>query len=87
MPTYWYDIAGPTCVYRAFIGDRLAYVGVTRNTLGRFSKHAVQKSWWQDVDRIDIDWHDTRAEAFAAEKRAISDERPLYNVARPRVGA
>lgn len=84
MATYWYDIAGPTCLYRAFIGDELAYVGVTCNLLGRFSKHNHQKPWWRRVTWIQTEWYETRAEAFEAEKDAIARENPRYNVARPK---
>lgn len=73
-----------TCVYRAWIGDQLAYIGITCNPLGRFSKHQHQKGWWKTVDRIDVEWFDTRHEALRAESDAILAESPLYNVARAR---
>lgn len=85
MSAYKDVIAGKTCVYRAYIDGDLAYVGVTRNLLGRFSKHNSQRPWWRDVDRISLNWFDTRAEAFAAERVAIHTEFPLYNIARPKV--
>ena len=88
MATYWSDMANsPTCVYRCYdeLGD-LLYVGLTRNTLGRFSKHAHQKPWWPEVEHIELEWFETRDEAFAAEKRAIAAEDPAFNISRPRVG-
>jgi predicted GIY-YIG superfamily endonuclease len=88
MGTYWNDLADrPTCVYRAYIDDDLAYVGITRNPPGRFSKHLSLKSWWRQVDHIDLEWFDNRTQALAAERAAIHDEDPIYDVVRPRVGA
>ena len=72
-----------TCVYRAFIGMELAYVGVTRNPLGRFANHRSRKPWWAKVDHVNLEWFGNRAEALRAELQAISSEEPIYNVARP----
>ena len=73
-----------TCVYRAWIGRELAYIGITCNPLGRFSKHHCQKEWWKLVDRIDIEWFSSRHEALRAESEAIASEMPRYNIARTR---
>lgn len=71
-------------LYRAYIGDRLAYVGLTVNPPGRFARHGVIKPWWRDVTRIDIEEIQSREDALDAEAEAIACEGPLYNVARPR---
>lgn len=73
-----------TCLYRAWIGEELAYIGITRNPDGRFSKHRYQKTWWPAVDRIDIEWFSTRQDALRAESEAIYAECPRFNVARTR---
>ena len=31
------------------------------------------------VERIDIEWFETRPDAISAEERAIKNERPMYN--------
>jgi len=78
------DIAGPTWLYRLFYGDgRLAYVGVTLDPRARFLIHH-RKPWWPGVVRVDLRWMPNRDAAFAAERQAIRDERPLHNIARPK---
>lgn len=71
------DLAG---VYRMFDhAGKLLYVGVT-DRVGRFDEHAV-KRFFPLVATITVEWHDTRASALVAEKRAIATERPRYNIA------
>lgn len=72
-----------TWVYRAYINGRLAYVGITRNPRGRFSRHACTKDWWAEVDDITYEEFDNRADALRAETLAIHNEHPLHNIARP----
>lgn len=86
MATHYYSdmVDRKTCVYRAFIGDRLAYVGLTLNPKGRFSAHS-RKPWWREVTRVDLEWFDGREAAKEAERAAIRDESPLYNIYRPKV--
>jgi transcriptional regulator with XRE-family HTH domain len=70
-----------TALYRFFdAADVLLYVGITDNIAARWNKHANEKRWWSDVARKTVDWHDSRTDAELIEKRAILDERPLYNV-------
>lgn len=86
MATYWSDMCDrPTCVYRAYIGDELAYVGLTCSPLGRVSTHRSRKPWWVRVTRVDLEWFDNRTDAQNAERTAIRDEDPIYNIVRPRV--
>lgn len=69
-------------LYRFFnANDELLYVGVTMNPPQRFRTHALLKEWWDEVDRIDLERHETRADVLAAEEAAIRTERPLHNVA------
>lgn len=72
---------GRTAVYRLFDANgELLYVGCSLNPPARCEKHSKHKPWWHEVaDRAD-EWHDTRAEAEAAEKLAIQTENPKYNV-------
>ncbi len=81
---YWYDIAGPTWMYRLFSGETLLYVGVSSDTRSRFRKHRYKKAWWPSVDRVEYRWFPSREAAFSAEREAIIQERPQHNVARPK---
>lgn len=70
----------PTSVYRFF--DKtgaLLYVGITHNPGSRWSGH-TSRAWWQDVANTSIEPYPDRASAQAAEKRAILDEQPRYNL-------
>lgn len=70
-----------TALYRFFdCNDDLLYVGISLSPLNRWAQHKADKPWIEDVASTTIDWHDTRAEALEAERRAIIEEHPLYNV-------
>jgi hypothetical protein len=75
---------GRTALYRHFDGDVLLYVGIALAPVSRLSAHWSVSHWMHRVTRIDVAWHDTRADAEAAEIQAIRDEAPLYNVAHAR---
>ena len=84
MATYYSDMVNRrTCVYRTYDHDgTLLYVGISMNPDGRLYQHR-KSAWWPLVDEVTIQWFDGREAAKAAERRAIDDEEPLYNVARP----
>lgn len=73
-------------LYR-FYGDtgQLLYVGITQDPGKRLAQHTATKNWWTSVRGISIDWYSSRDDAAAAERRAITVERPLMNVQRPSV--
>ena len=59
-------------------GD-LLYIGITNDPLRRFSQHQSDKEWWSQVTNICQQSFQTREALQDAEKRAIQNERPLYN--------
>lgn len=59
---------------------RLLYVGMTGNLPQRIADHEV-KRWYTLVAEIKIEWFPHKAAARLAERRAISGERPRYNIA------
>jgi predicted GIY-YIG superfamily endonuclease len=70
-----------TALYRHF--DRhgtLLYVGIARDVARRSSKHDANADWADLIVRIDVEHHDTRELALAAEARAIKAEHPVYNI-------
>lgn len=76
------DFRRRTALYRLFDAQgRLLYVGIAFNPRDRWRGHCSTKSWWQQVDRREVEWHDSRSEAQIAEAAAITEERPLYNIA------
>lgn len=72
----------PTTLYRLYdSNDRLLYVGIAGNPGRRFEQHASDKPWWREVARTDLEHFDSREGAATAERKAISAEGPLHNVA------
>lgn len=72
----------PTALYRHYDSDGvLLYVGITKDTEHRFKSHAAYAIWPQFAARHTGEWFGDRADAFAAEKAAIQEERPLFNKA------
>jgi hypothetical protein len=70
-----------TAVYRMFDSDdALLYVGMTKNFGQRWQSEAKQMPWWPEVSRQTVEWHPSREDAGAAERKAIRDECPRYNV-------
>lgn len=73
---------GKTALYRFFDdADRLLYVGITSNARKRWADHRryAATTWWPLAARVTVAWHDTRADAAAAELRIIRTKAPLYN--------
>lgn len=70
-------------LYRLFNENgRLLYVGITNNPSVRFVHHKMEKTWWTDVARREIEWFASRDDALKAEVRAIHQESPLWNVSK-----
>ncbi len=67
-------------LYRLFGTDGLLYVGVSDKWSRRMDEHAGHQWWWSQVTRVDLEHYVNRAEVLAAERAAIKDERPRYNV-------
>jgi predicted GIY-YIG superfamily endonuclease len=68
-------------LYRFFdAGSDLLYVGVTNDPGRRWGQHANDKPWWHEVDHIEIERYPDRESVLAAERKAIQEEHPRYNV-------
>lgn len=68
-------------LYRHFdAAGNLLYVGISFNALHRLSQHREHSSWFEKIARVDILQFETREAAAAAEKNAIQEENPVYNV-------
>lgn len=70
-----------TGLYRLYSAQgELLYVGIADNIPTRLKQHSKDKPWWPQVASTAFQQFTTRAEAEAAEKRAIQTERPVHNV-------
>jgi len=64
------------------LSGRLLYIGVTNGGLRRFMEHSKDKTWWREVDTINVEHvHCSRQAIEMLEREAIKSESPLYNVA------
>lgn len=79
---------GPTSLYRYF-GDneKLLYVGITSSMHSRFIDHSKGAKWHRLVRNVSVEHFEKRSEALAAEKKAIKEEGPQFNVAHSPMGA
>ena len=78
--------SGTTQLYRHYDCDgRLLYVGISLSAVARLSQHKDSSHWYYQIARIEIETHQTRGEAMAAEALAIAVERPAHNVQAPTV--
>ncbi len=68
-------------LYRHFDqGGILLYVGIALNPVYRLSQHRNTSPWYWSIARIEISRFETREESEAAERDAIQNERPLFNL-------
>jgi predicted GIY-YIG superfamily endonuclease len=68
-------------LYRFFdAGGDLLYIGITNDPGRRWGRHATDKPWWIEVDRIELERYPDRTSVLDAEQKAIKEERPRYNV-------
>ncbi|MGQ0624230.1 MAG: GIY-YIG nuclease family protein [Sporichthyaceae bacterium] len=73
----------PVYVYRMYAVDgTLLYVGISHRVAARWRSHRRRHDWWPQIDpaRCVLVSFPSRALAEAAEQRAITAERPRYNV-------
>ncbi len=69
-----------TAVYRHYDADDvLLYVGMSSDPAKRFQQHKSVSQWAGDVVRTEIDWYETRNEAFTAEGQNIRALNPAHN--------
>lgn len=70
------------CVlYRLYNGHGvLLYIGISGDVHKRLSSHARTQSWWPEVESCRVEFFPTREVLVEAERAAIRDEHPRYNV-------
>lgn len=71
----------PQQLYRMFGADEeLLYVGISLNAVARAAQHRVDKAWWLNVARIEVEGYPDREAVLTAEKLAIKTEQPTWNL-------
>jgi len=70
-----------TALYRQYDKDgKLLYVGISLNYARRLKEHYKGSAWFLDVEKITLEWFDTRDDALKAERDAIKSESPECNI-------
>ena len=70
-----------TVLYRHFSADgTLLYVGISLSWPARTKAHVRGSRWFNRVAKVEIERHPTREAALDAERQAIKNERPAFNV-------
>jgi predicted GIY-YIG superfamily endonuclease len=71
----------PHALYRLFAhDDALLYVGITCDVGSRWKRHSDDKPWWSELSRTTVQHYPNRSTALEAERTAIQNEHPKYNV-------
>lgn len=60
--------------------NHLLYVGIANNLASRCGQHEGSSHWFERVHNITVEHYKGRMEALNAEKKAIKNEKPLYNL-------
>lgn len=70
-----------TALYRYYNSkDELLYIGISANPLIRTTQHSQKKPWFDEVSRSSVEWFKSRELALEAEKQAIIECKPKYNI-------
>lgn len=71
-----------TQLYRHFDSEnKLLYVGISLSTFTRLSQHKDHSEWFKKIARVSIEHFETREAAMSAERNAIKNEGPMFNIA------
>lgn len=69
-----------TALYRLFdVDGRLLYVGISAEPIAWLDQHYTAKTWWPQVESVEVEWFENRWIASGEEMRAIRREAPIYN--------
>ena len=68
-------------LYRHYSEDKtLLYVGISNRIPRRIKEHRKLSKWFEEVVDIKIEWLPNRDSATVAEKKAIKEEKPKWNI-------
>jgi excinuclease UvrABC nuclease subunit len=72
---------GPNFLYRHFdCNGTLLYVGISLNAINRTYAHIKTCEWTELIANISVHPYSTREDALEAEKIAIANEKPQFNI-------
>lgn len=71
----------PEFLYRHFNKDGiLLYIGISLSAIQRLAQHEATSPWFEQISDVKIESYPDRESALDAERRAIENETPLYNI-------
>lgn len=71
-----------TALYRHYdAANTLLYVGISLNAIDRLRAHVFGSHWSSEISQVKVEYFPSRQAALAAEKSAIRDEHPRWNIA------
>jgi predicted GIY-YIG superfamily endonuclease len=74
-------VISQTALYRHWDSDNnLLYVGISLSAMQRLAQHKEKSRWFSKIASVTIEYHPTREAALLAERAAIANERPAFNV-------
>ena len=69
------------CLYRHYDKDgKLLYIGKSNSFFQRFSQHKANSFWFEQIYNVTIDHFEIVFDLDYAERKAIEEEKPLYNL-------
>jgi hypothetical protein len=75
------DEKTPGTLYRHFyVAGALLYVGISFNAISRTGKHRCTAHWYSLIATISLEHFPSRVAAMEAERLAIKNENPKYNL-------
>ena len=68
-------------LYRHFNKEgQLLYVGISLSAINRLTQHQKKASWFEEIVTMTMEPFLSKDDSLAAEKRAIKEEKPKYNI-------
>lgn len=70
----------PQILYRFWHNEVLLYVGISQSFLSRMDQHQTTKEWFGFLTHITVEHFANRKSVEVAEKLAIKQEQPIFNI-------
>lgn len=67
-------------LYRFWSDETLLYVGISNGPIARLHSHSKTSRWFEEATHVTFERHETREQVQEAERIAIRDESPKYNI-------
>lgn len=70
-----------TSLYRHYdCRANILYIGISHNFSNRLDQHEQASEWYDQIAWVKVEHYESREQALIAEKKAILDEKPPFNM-------